>query len=113
MRSTPERLLASLENDVFPVLGSTPIADIKAPAILDLLRKVEARGVRDTTKRILQRMRAVFQYGIIYGACDRNPAADIDSAAALKSEPVQHQARVSHIELPQLLRDIGAYEGEP
>ncbi|AEI77896.1 phage integrase [Cupriavidus necator N-1] len=106
-------MLASLENDVFPVLGSTPIADIKAPAILDLLRKVEARGVRDTTKRILQRMRAVFQYGIIYGACDRNPAADIDSAAALKSEPVQHQARVSHIELPQLLRDIGAYEGEP
>lgn len=106
------KVLASLENDVFPVLGSTPIADIKAPAILDLLRKIEARGVRDTTKRILQRMRAVFQYGIIYGLCDRNPASDIDSAAALKSEPVQHQARVSPLELPQLLRDIDAYEGD-
>lgn len=106
------KVLASLENDVFPVLGSTPIADIKAPALLDLLRKVEARGVRDTTKRLLQRMRAVFQYGIIYGVCDRNPASDIDSAAALKSEPVQHQARVSPLELPQLLRDIDAYEGD-
>lgn len=106
------KVLASLENDVFPTVGSTPIADIKAPAVLDLLRKVEARGVRDTTKRILQRMRAVFQYGIIYGLCDRNPAADIDSAAALKSEPVQHQARVSPLELPQLLRDIDAYEGD-
>lgn len=68
------KVLASLENDVFPVLGSMPIADIKAPAVLDVLRKVEARGVRDTTKRLLQRMRAVFQYGIICGVCDRNPA---------------------------------------
>ncbi len=106
------KVLTSLENDVFPVLGSTPIADIRAPAVLDVLRKVEARGVRDTTKRILQRMRAVFQYGIIYGLCDRNPAADIDSASALKSEPVKHQARVSTVELPQLLRDIDAYEGD-
>ncbi|MGT2505738.1 tyrosine-type recombinase/integrase [Cupriavidus basilensis] len=106
------KVIASLENDVFPVIGAMPIADIKAPVLLDMLRKIEARGVRDTTKRILQRVRAVFQYGIIYGACDRNPAADIDSATALKGAPVVHQARVSALELPQLLRDIDAYEGD-
>ncbi|MGT2459000.1 tyrosine-type recombinase/integrase [Cupriavidus basilensis] len=94
------RVIASLENDVFPVIGAMPIADIKAPVRLDMLRKIEARGVWDTTKRILQRVRAAFQYGIIYGACDRNPAADIDSAAALKGAPVVHQARVSALELP-------------
>jgi len=43
------RVIASLEREVFPVTGSTPIADIRAPAILDLLRKVEARGVRVVT----------------------------------------------------------------
>lgn len=78
-------MIASLENDVFPFIGAMPIADIKAPVLLNMLRKIEARGVRDTTKRILQRVRAVFQYGILYGACDRNPAADIDSATALKA----------------------------
>jgi len=106
------KVIASLENDVFPVLGTTPIAEIKAPAILDLLKKIEARGVRETTKRVLQRMRAVFQYGIVYGLCDRNPATDIDSEAVLKSAPVQHMARVSALELPQLLRDIDAYPGD-
>lgn len=100
------KIIASLENDVFPLIGSKPINQIKAPEILDLLRIIEARGVRDTTKRVLQRMRAVFQYGIVFGACDRNPAADIDSAAALKTVPVKHMARVSAAELPQLLRDI-------
>ncbi len=100
------KIIVSLENDVFPLIGSKPINQIKAPEILDLLRIIEARGVRDTTKRVLQRMRAVFQYGIVFGACDRNPAADIDSAAALKTVPVKHMARVSAAELPQLLRDI-------
>jgi len=106
------KVIASLENDVFPVLGTTPIAEIKAPAILDLLKKVEARGVRETTKRLLQRMRAVFQYGIVYGLCDRNPATDIDSEVVLKSAPVQHMARVPLAELPKLLRDIDGYEGD-
>ncbi|KWR80321.1 MULTISPECIES: tyrosine-type recombinase/integrase [Cupriavidus] len=106
------KVIASLENDVFPVMGSTPIADIRAPAILDMLKKIEARGVRETTKRVLQRMRAVFQYGIVYGLCDRNPATDIDSDVVLKAAPVQHMARVTLGEMPQLLRDIDAYEGD-
>lgn len=106
------KVLASLENDVFPVLGNSPISEIRAPAILELLKKVEARGVRDTAKRVLQRMRAVFQYGIVYGLCDRNPATDIDSEVVLKQAPVQHQARVPLAELPQLLRDIDGYEGD-
>ena len=106
------KVLASLVNDVFPVLGNSPISEIRAPAILDLLKAIEARGVRDTTKRILQRMRAVFQYGIVYGLCDRNPASDIDSEVVLKQAPVQHQARVPLAELPKLLRDIDGYEGD-
>ncbi|WP_454734278.1 tyrosine-type recombinase/integrase [Cupriavidus pauculus] len=106
------KVLASLVNDVFPVLGNSPISDIRAPAILDLLKTIESRGVRDTTKRILQRMRAVFQYGIVYGLCDRNPATDIDSEVVLKQAPVQHQARVPLSELPKLLRDIDGYEGD-
>ncbi|WP_241754327.1 phage integrase central domain-containing protein [Cupriavidus basilensis] len=39
------KVIASLENDVFPVIGVMPIADIKAPARLDMLRKIEISGV--------------------------------------------------------------------
>lgn len=76
---------ALLEDDVFAIMGGTPIADIKAPAILDLLRSVEARGICATTKRILQRMRAVFQYGVIYLLWGRNPAADIAMSRRTRS----------------------------
>jgi len=44
-----EKVIASLEIDAFPKIGDRPIAEI------------EARGVRETAKRVLQRVRAVFQ----------------------------------------------------
>ncbi|WP_024901552.1 tyrosine-type recombinase/integrase [Robbsia andropogonis] len=107
------KVLTSLEVDVFPPLGDRPIADIEAHHLVAVLRKVEARGVRETAKRILQRCRAVFQYGIMTGRCPRNPASDIDSRVVLKKGPaVQHMARVKAVELPQLMRDIAAYDGE-
>jgi len=55
------KVINSLEVDVFPKLGTKPIGDIEAPHMLEILRAIEARGVRETAKRVLQRSRAVFQ----------------------------------------------------
>ncbi|WP_206953333.1 tyrosine-type recombinase/integrase [Trinickia acidisoli] len=108
-----DKVIASLEGDVFPTLGARPIAEIEAHHLVDILRTVEARGVRETAKRILQRSRAVFQYGIMTGRCARNPASDVDAAVILKKGPgVQHMARVKALELPQLMRDIAGYGGD-
>lgn len=107
------KVINSLEVDVFPRIGTKPIGDIEAPHMLELVRLVEARGVRETAKRILQRSRAVFQYGIMTGRCSRNPAADIDAETILKKGPgVKHMARVKILEIPLLMRDIAGYEGE-
>ncbi|KWK43170.1 integrase [Burkholderia stagnalis] len=108
-----EKVLNSLEVDVFPKIGPRPITEIDSPQMLSIVREVEARGVRETAKRILQRSRAVFQYGIMTGRCSRNPAADIDAQTVLKKGPgVQHMARVKATEIPQLMRDIDAYQGD-
>lgn len=96
-----EKVLNSLEVNVFPKIGPRPIAEIDSPQMLSIVREVEARGVRETAKRILQRSRAVFQYGIMTGRCSRNPAADIDAQTVLKKGPgVQHMARVKATEIP-------------
>nr|WP_057929031.1 integrase arm-type DNA-binding domain-containing protein [Burkholderia ambifaria] len=109
-----EKVIHSLEIDAFPKIGSRPIANIEAPEMLEIIRAIEARGVRETAKRLLQRSRAVFQYAIMTGRCTRNPSADIDAETILKKGPgVQHMARVKPLEIPQLMRDIAAYPGEP
>ncbi|RKT99003.1 integrase [Burkholderia sp. Nafp2/4-1b] len=108
-----EKVLHSLEVDVFPKIGARPITEIDSPQMLSIVREVEARGVRETAKRILQRSRAVFQYGIMTGRCARNPAADIDAQTVLKKGPgVRHMARVKAAEIPQLMRDIDNYQGD-
>ncbi len=107
------KVINCLEVDVFPRIGTRPIASIDAPELLAIIRTVESRGVRETAKRVLQRSRAVFQYGIMTGRCTRNPAADIDAETVLKkSAGVQHMARVKATEIPQLMRDIDEYSGD-
>ncbi|MFL9914868.1 integrase arm-type DNA-binding domain-containing protein [Paraburkholderia fungorum] len=106
------KVINSLEVDAFPKIGAKPIADIEAPHMLEIVRAIEARGVRETAKRVLQRSRAVFQYGIMTGRCSRNPAADIDAETVLKKGAgVRHMARVKPMEIPQLMRDIADYQG--
>jgi len=47
-------LLARLEADIFPQIGSRPIVEIDAPELLEALRKVQKRGAIETTRRLRQ-----------------------------------------------------------
>ncbi|MGF6808350.1 integrase [Paraburkholderia sp. Clong3] len=58
------KVIARLENDLFPWLGKRPIAEITAPEILGCLRRIEEGGVRDTAHRAMQNCSAVFAFGI-------------------------------------------------
>ncbi|MBL8448218.1 MAG: tyrosine-type recombinase/integrase [Zoogloeaceae bacterium] len=75
-----EKILASLEKDVFPALGFRPISEITAPEVLAVLRKVEARGALDTLKRIRQRVSDVFLYAIATSRAASNPVAGLHKA---------------------------------
>lgn len=74
-------VINSLEREVFPVLGNVPIADIKAPEVIALLRGVE-KHAKETARRIRQRMSAVFVYAISTGRAESDPAATVQSAMA-------------------------------
>ena len=45
-------VISSLERDIFPHLGSMPLAEIDKPLLLSVLRKVEGRGAIETARRI-------------------------------------------------------------
>jgi integrase len=106
------RLQARLETDVFPQIGSRPITDIDAPELLEMLRKVERRGVIETARRLLQLCGQVFRYAIVTGRAQHNPSADL--RGALKSSPRSrgHKAMLVD-EVPNFLRSLEAYDGDP
>lgn len=79
-------VLDSLVRDVFAELGTLPLGAIGAPAVLQVLRDVEARGSIETARRIRQRISAVFCFAIAEGLVDQDPAAVV--TRALRPTPV-------------------------
>nr|CCA83242.1 putative prophage integrase [blood disease bacterium R229] len=75
--SNAKKVLARLENDVFPWLGGRPIAELKAPELLVVCRRVESRGALDTAHRVLQTCGQIFRYAVATGRAERDPSGDL------------------------------------
>ena len=96
-------VIASLERDIFPMLGGTPLADIRPPLILQVLRAIERRGSVESARRLQQRISRVFKYACSEGWADANPAEGVAEAMARGRAPRHHPALVDAAELRALL----------
>lgn len=106
------RTLVRFEQDAFPYLGHRPIAEIDAPELLQVLRRVVARGAIETAHRLKDACGQVFRYGIASGLCSRNPAADLREA--LPPVPTRHLAAIVEPKRAgELLRAMADYNGHP
>jgi len=104
-------LLARLEADVFPHIGSRPIAEIDAPELLDVLRRVEKRGVIETARRLRQICGQVFRYAIASSRAKHDPSADLRGALKSPGRPRGHKAMPLD-ELAIFLKALEAYDGD-
>jgi integrase len=105
-----DNFVKRLEADVFGDIGRKPIAEIEAPHLLGVLRKVEARGTYDLAHRLAQMCGSVFRYGISTGRCKHDVAADL--RGALTPHKTKHTAAVRPEDFPELLRKIDDYDGD-
>jgi len=104
------KILARLENDIFPLIGGKAVGSVTAPQLLEALRRIEARGAIDTAHRTLQNCGQIFRYAIATGRAERDTAADLRDALT----PVKHISFASITEpkaIGALLRNIDAYPG--
>jgi len=69
-----------LLNFAYPWIGERRIAEITAPELLSVLRKVEARGKYETARRLRSTCGMVFRYAIATGRAERDPSADLKGA---------------------------------
>lgn len=110
---TATRILASLQSDVFPVLGARPLASIRPGEVMAVVKKIEARGAGDQACRVLQRIKAVFRWAVTHERIESNPMLDLVPSEILKPRQVQHRAALSDRELPEFLAKLAAYDGDP
>jgi integrase len=105
-----DRIMRRFESDLFPWLGTRPIAAIKAPELLAVLRRIESRGALETAHRAMQNCGQVFRYAVATGRAERDPTGDLRGALPPPKE--QHHASIIEPKrIGELLRAIDAYEG--
>lgn len=92
-----------MDVDIFPYIGNRPIADIDAPELLTVLRRIEARGALDVTARVKQIAGQVFRYGIATGHCKRDPSADLKGALKA-NKTTQRLIKISKVIVSYLRR---------
>lgn len=109
-RAQHDKTLARMENDVFPWLGKRPIAEIDAPEILAVLKRVDGRGARFTAHRIRSEISRVFRYGIKEGHCKADPARDL--VDAIPPAQTTHFASITEPEkVGEMLRAFDGFTG--
>jgi integrase len=106
------RLEARLEADVFPQIGHRPIDAIDAPELLKMLRKVEGRGVIETTRRLKQLCGSIFRYAIVTGRAKRDPSAALKGALKSPGRPRGRKA-MPMSEMPSFMAALEKYDGDP
>jgi integrase len=109
-KSHADKIIYRLEKDVFPWMGSRPIAEIKAPELLAVLRRAESRGALDTAKRIKQNCGQVFRYAVATGRAERDPSQDL--RGAIPPAKQKHFAAITEpTKVGELLRAIEGFRG--
>lgn len=106
---TATNILHRLEKDVFPYIGKHPIADVKAPVILDVLRQIEKRGAVDMAKRQGQVCGQIFRYAIAAGKAEFDPVPSL--RGALRPRANGHHAAITADELPEFIKAFEKIEG--
>ena len=95
-----------------PAIGSMPISDVDPQMMLAPLKKLEARGNRETAKKCRSFASRVFRYGAATGRCTTDPTAILKGA--LLTPKARHYAAILEPEkLGELLRAIEGFDCYP
>jgi integrase len=105
-----DKIISRLKRNVFPFIGEMAIDQIKPPALLNMLTKIQDRGALETARRVLSYCGRIFRYAVAAGLAERDITADL--RGMLPTAKTKHFAAiVDPCQVGKLLRMIDAYEG--
>ncbi len=105
-----DKIIRRFERDIFPWIGANPIAEITAPELLAVIRRIEGRGALETAHRAMGNCGQVFRYAIATGKAERDPSQDLrGSLPPVKG--THFTAQTDPKRFAALLRAMDGYEG--
>jgi len=98
--------------DIFPWIGGTPLMDVTAKNIKEVVDRVKSRGTIEAARRLLTIINQVFTYAISTDRANFNIAQGLKGYLPPSSKTKKHMAAVTDPkELGPLLRAMDTYQG--
>ncbi|HIF3770070.1 TPA: tyrosine-type recombinase/integrase [Escherichia coli] len=102
-----ERILASMNNHIFPAIDHLPVTTLKTQHFTALLRVIEDKGFLEVASRTRQQLCNIMRYAVQQGLTENNPAQHLEGVTA---PPVKNHYPALPLErLPELFERIGDY----
>ena len=91
-------------------LGNIAIKDIKRVDIINILEKIQNKGIIETAHRLLSLMNKIYMFAVTKEYTEHNIIADIDKKSVLvpSNKNIHHPAITSPDEIKELLKDINS-----
>ena len=67
------RLLSSMNNHIFPIIGHVPVRELKTRHFIDLLKEIEKKGLLEVAARTRQHMCNIMRYSVHQELIEHNP----------------------------------------
>jgi integrase len=97
--------------DLAAPLENRPIRQVTPADILDVLRRIEARGLRESTRRCRATISRVFRYAITTDRATLDPTTAVKGEALLIHRARHHAALTKPKAVGELMRAIDGLEG--
>ena len=98
-----------LEKFIIPYIGKRPIAEISAPEVLSVMRRIEERGAINTAHRVKIIASQVFRYAVATGRAERDPVPDLRGALQPRPRAKHFSAFTDPAKVGDLLRAMDAF----
>lgn len=105
-----DKVIRRFELYLFPWIGNAPIANITAPQLLQVVKRIENLNKLETAHRALQTAGQVFRYAVQTGRAIRDITYDLKGA--LPATTTKHMAAFTDPkDIAELLRAIDGFNG--
>jgi integrase len=104
---------STMQTYVFPKIGSRPVADVTSAEVVEVLRLIWWEKP-ETARRVLQRMRAVFDAAIVLGQREKaNPCSGLTSVLGTNHFDNEHHRALPYAEVPDFIVMLRGSAAEP
>ena len=107
---TVANMLSMLETYIFPWIGKRPVTELKTVDFLEVLKRIEGKGVLDTLRKVRGYCSQIMRFAAETGRAESDPLTF--SRHAFKTPKTRHLAAITEPkEVAKLLRMIDGYSG--